>query len=335
MSEVAFQVAIILLATAVIWIGSRWLEEASATLALYYSLPPVVQGGIIAAVGSSFPELASVIFAALAGSFDLGVGAVVGSAIFNILVIPGLAVVLSPGPIDSTRTLVHKDTLFYVLSVVVLFLIFALAVVFNPQSNGQVGSLTRTLVLGPLAIYGLYLFLQWQDTRDYQPRAEVSDVRAGRQWALLIGGLVLILVAVHQLVEAVLVLGEMADSSDFLWGVIVIAAATSLPDAVVSVRAASKHRDVASISNVVGSNTFDLLVVIPVGVLLTGTASVNFGVAAPMMTCLLAVTVLLFVMLRTDLVLSQREAYVLLLTYGLFVLWVGAEALRVVTVLPP
>ena len=330
----AFQVFVILAATAVIWLGSEWLEESSARLAVYYDLPPVVQGGIIAAVGSSFPELASVVFAALAGSFDLGVGAIVGSAIFNVLVIPALAVLVPGTNVVSTRTLVHKETLFYLLSVVVLFLTFALALVYFPLEGSMRGELTRTLVLFPLAVYVLYLFLQWQDTADYAGRVETSRVDPLRQWGKLLAGLALILVAVERLVAAVIVLGDAAGTPEFFWGITVVAAASSLPDALVSIQAAGKDRDVASVANVVGSNTFDLLVVIPLGILLVGPEPVDFGVTAPMMGCLVLATVLLFVTLRTDLALTRREAYLLLVGYAGFVAWVVAEAISLVSLLP-
>lgn len=333
-ASVAFAIAVVVVTTAAIWLGSGWLEEASAKLAIHYDLPPVVQGGIIAALGSSFPELASVIFAGLAGSFDLGIGAIVGSAIFNVLVIPALAVVLSAGSLDATRTLVHKETLFYMLAVLVLFLTFALALIYNPTGAHLTGELTRTLVLVPLAVYGLYLFLQWQDTSEFTGHVAPQKIDVRRQWLLLLGGLFLILVAVHQLVDAVLVIGAAAGTSEFLWGVTIVAAATSLPDALVSVKAANKDRYVASIANVLGSNTFDLLVIIPVGVLLVGSEPIDFAITAPMMGGLILATVLLFVTLRTNLVLSQRESYVLLAAYALFVLWVIAEALRLSTVLP-
>jgi cation:H+ antiporter len=91
---------------------------------------------------------------------------------------------------------------------------------------------------------------------------------------------------------------------------------------------------VVSISNVIGSNIFDLLVVIPVGVLITGTATVDFGLAAPMMGVLGVATVVLFVLLRTNLVLEPWEAYVLLGVYTLFVLWLALETLAVVNLLP-
>jgi cation:H+ antiporter len=334
MIDVAISVGWVVIATGAIWGGSDWLEDASARLATYYRLPPVVQGGIIAAAGSSFPELASVVVAALAGSFGLGVGAVVGSAIFNILVIPALAVLIPGRAMNATRTLVHKETLFYLLSVVVLFLIFALALIYNPGAGTARARLTRPLVTAALVVYALYLFLQWQDTVDYSEAPPADGINPRKQWAWLLAGLIVILAAVERLVEAVIHLGDVAGTPEFLWGVTIVAAATSLPDALVSIQAADSEDDVASIANVVGSNIFDLLVVIPVGILLLGAATINFGIAAPMMGCLILATVLLFVTLRTSLLLTKREAYLLLGAYGLFVAWVSAEALAVVSLLP-
>ncbi|MEF8813977.1 MAG: sodium:calcium antiporter [Halovenus sp.] len=331
---VLLSVGIVLVATAAIWLGSGWLEDASARLAAHYDLPPVVQGGLIAAVGSSFPELSTVVIAGLAGSFGLGVGAVVGSAIFNILVIPGLAGALAKDNLTTNRTVVHKETLFYVLSVVVFFLTLALAVVYNPGENRLRGTVTRPLVVFPLLVYGLYLFLQWQDTTEYGGRPETFNVDVRKEFGLLVVGLLVILVAVEQLVDAVLVIGAAIGTPDFLWGITVVAAATSLPDLLVSVQAAGREHHVASVSNVIGSNIFDLLVVVPVGILIVGSTSVQFGLAAPLLVCLLVVTVLLFVLLRTDLLLAPWEAYLLLLTYGVFILWVGAETLGVSGLLP-
>src|SRR6056297_2198872 len=94
-------VGLIILTTAVIWIGSGWLESSAEQLSAHYGLPPVVQGSIIVAVGSSFPELASVVFTALAGVFDMGVGGIVGSAIFNILVIPAVAGLAATGNLET------------------------------------------------------------------------------------------------------------------------------------------------------------------------------------------------------------------------------------------
>ncbi|WP_181685046.1 sodium:calcium antiporter [Halorhabdus salina] len=329
-------VAIIVFASATIWLGSGWFERASDRLATHYGLPEVVQGAIIAAVGSSMPELATVVIASLANSLAIGVGGIVGSAIFNVLVIPGLAGLLTDDPIESNRTLVYKEAQFYMLAVSALLITFALGVIYYPAGDGLEGTITRPLALLPLALYGLYVFIQYQDTADHVPEeTDRAAVAPRRQWLRLGAGLLAILVAVHFLVEGVSSLGVTFGIPEFLLGVTIVAAATSLPDSLVSVRAARAERPVASLANVLGSNTFDLLVAIPVGVLLVGEATIDFAMAVPMFGVLTAATIALFTVMRTELSLTDGEAVGLLGIYALFVGWVILETLDVVVDLLP
>ncbi|TQQ80063.1 sodium:calcium antiporter [Halonotius roseus] len=326
----AVAVGMIVVTTAVIWVGSGWLESSAEQLSAHYGLPPVVQGSIVVAVGSSFPELASVIFTALAGVFDMGVGGIVGSAIFNVLVIPAVAGLAATGNLETNRSLVYKEAQFYMIAVSALVITFALGVIYipAPETPPLVGQITRPLAMIPLLLYGLYLFIQWQDVSEYTGDIELNDA-IGRQWATLAGGLLLILVGVEQLVSAVEILTHTFGIPEFLAGVTIIAAVTSLPDTLVSVRAAREGRGLTSLGNVLGSNTFDLLVAIPIGVLLLGTVSINFAVAVPMFGVLTLATVLLFAFLRTDLSLTTPEAYALLVAYAVFLAWVVAETVGV------
>jgi cation:H+ antiporter len=321
---------VVAVATALIWVGSGWLERSAEHLSAHYGLPAVVQGSVVVAVGSSFPELASVVVTALGDAFGMGVGAIVGSAIFNVLVIPSLSALATDGPLDANRTIVYKEAQFYMLSVSVLVITFALAVIYYPIEGGSTldGDVTRPLALVPLALYGLYLFIQWQDVGDHESE-DPGDVPVLREWGRLGAGLVVILVAVELLVGAVEGLNSTFGIPEFLAGVTIIAAATSLPDALVSVRAARGGKAVTSLGNVLGSNTFDLLVAIPVGVLIAGTAPVSFAVAAPMMGVLTVATILLFTMLRTDLILTDAESWALLAAYVVFVGWVVGETVGV------
>jgi len=92
---------VILATTAAVWAGSDWLESASDRLSTYYGLPLVIQGAVVAAVGSSMPELATVaVPAVLEGSLGLCVGAIVGSAVFNVLFIPTFAGIATTDAIE-------------------------------------------------------------------------------------------------------------------------------------------------------------------------------------------------------------------------------------------
>ncbi|WP_132057946.1 sodium:calcium antiporter [Halorussus amylolyticus] len=331
MLAIAGYLALAAVATAVVWQGSVRLEAAAERLAAYYGVPAIIQGAIIAAIGSSFPELSSVVLAALVhNEFELGVAAIVGSAIFNILVIPAAAALAGQGRLQSNRSLVYKEAQFYMLSVAVLLLTFSFAVIYYPVADGRLaGELTRPLVLLPLALYGLYIFIQYQDARDMREEPDTGGVSQLRVWGTLAVSLVVILVGVEGLVRAALGLGEAFGTPSFFWGLTVVAAGTSLPDAFVSVRAAQKDSDVTSLANVLGSNVFDLLVAIPVGILLVGATAIDFGVAAPMMGALTIATILLFGVMRTDLELTDREAYALLAAYAAFVGWMLLETFGV------
>jgi cation:H+ antiporter len=99
--------ALVVVSTAVIWKGSGLLEGAAERLSKHYGLPVAVHGAIVIAVGSSFPELSSIVISTVVhGEFSLGVGAIVGSAIFNLLVIPALSALFSDR-LRATRDIVH------------------------------------------------------------------------------------------------------------------------------------------------------------------------------------------------------------------------------------
>ncbi|MFW6321341.1 MAG: sodium:calcium antiporter [Halohasta sp.] len=323
-----------IVSTAVVWKGSELLDEASQRLAIYYGLPAVVQGAVIVAIGSSFPEIASVVLAVLLhGTFDLGVGTIVGSAIFNILVIPGVSA-LTRGPLSVNLAVVYKEAQFYMLSIAVLLLTFSFGVIYNTNGSTAVSEIGRPLALVPLAVYGLYLFIQYQDVSDYEPPVTTENIQIGREWLRLAAGLVLIVVAVEGLIRAALGFGELFDSPAFIWGLVVVAAGTSLPDAIMSVRAAARGAGEVSLANVLGSNTFDLLVALPVGVLLVGSTTVDYALAVPMMGVLTLATVVLFTVMRRNLSITRGEAWLLLGCYGLFVGWVAIETAGFIDTLP-
>ncbi|WP_425499712.1 hypothetical protein [Halorarum halobium] len=99
--------------TVTVWLAGGRLESASERLGAHYGFPPVVQGAVIAAVGSSFPELSSSVIAVLVhGNFDLGVSAIVGSAVFNILIIPAWSAIRGEG-LTADRDVVYKEAQFY------------------------------------------------------------------------------------------------------------------------------------------------------------------------------------------------------------------------------
>ncbi|MDZ7811438.1 MAG: sodium/calcium exchanger protein [Arhodomonas sp.] len=189
MSPILLWSVVALVATAVVWWGSTLLERASERLAAYYRLPDIVQGAVVVAVGSSFPELSTTVISTLVhGEFELGVAAIVGSALFNILIIPAVSGLVSQRQLASNRDLVYKEAQFYMIAVAVLTLTFAFAAIYHPlpDDSGAIrGEMTRWLALMPLALYGLYVFVQYQDTLDHRTEVDPRAIRPGREWARL------------------------------------------------------------------------------------------------------------------------------------------------------
>lgn len=319
----------------IVWSSSSRLETASRRIAAHHRIPEAVKGAVITAIASSFPELSSVIIATLAhGEFELGVAAIIGSAIFNILVIPSFSVIFG-GPLKANPAVVYKEALFYIVAVVSLLLTFSLAVVYFPISGDAIrGTITRGLAVIPLGLYGVYLFIQYHDTRDERSDStQAPGTRIAREWALLLACMVAVALGVELLVRSALNFGKLLDTPPFLWGLTIVAAGTSLPDLFISMKAARRGQSITSLSNVLGSNTFDLLVAIPIGVLLAGAAVIDFSRAAPMMGCLSLATIVLFVCMRRDMILYRRDALVMLSLYAGFVTWMSLESFGLVSVL--
>lgn len=341
-ASISAYAALVLVSTALVWKGSLLLESSSERLSRYYQLPPLVQGSVVLAIGSSFPELSTAILSTvLHGEFELGVAAVVGSALFNVLMIPALAGLSAEENLSSTRDLVYKETQFYLISIVVLLLVFSFAVIYNPidgSSSSKIGGMTRRLALLPLALYLVYVYIQYQDTVDHEPERTPDKMSLPKQGGYLAGALVIILLGVEGLVQSAVAFGELFGTPSFLWGITVVAAGTSVPDAFVSIRASRSGNAVTSVANVLGSNIFDLLVCIPAGVLVAGTVTINYSLSVPMMGILTLATVIVLVLLRSQMVLSSAEAWGLIGLYVVFVIWMGVEtfeAIDLLSNLPP
>lgn len=339
MSSFFLYLGVIVVASVVVWRGGGMLEKAADQLSLHYHLSPTLKGSVVMAIGSSFPELSTTVISTLLhGEFDLGVSTIIGSAIFNILVIPGLSAVMARG-MESRWMLVVKDVQFYITSIIVLLLSFALAALYYPQEGAAVqGKVTRGIALLPACYYGLYLFLQQTENKTYQRENKgdgvENDIRVGKAWGQFVLSLILIVLSVEGLVRSALFMGDYFNTPNFFWGAVVLAAATSVPDAVVSVRTAINKEGISSLANVVGSNIFDLLIAVPAGVLIAGSAVVNFSAALPMTVFLALSTVVLVFLLLTKEKLSRSEGYVLITIYFIFVIWMALESQGIMHFIP-
>jgi cation:H+ antiporter len=340
---IAFILGGTLFGAALLWLACSRLEESTHRLAQHYGIPDAVKGSVLLAVSSSMPELVTAVLAPLLHQdFELGLSAIIGSAIYNILVIPAFSVYARGKALQANRDLVYREAQFYLVSVAMLMLILSLTVIYNGAEPSVMvdgrrifrGEFTRWLAFFPLLLYALYLFIQFEEVkrqRDDNPRVE--GINAWKEWGVLLFCILLILVGVEVLLRVAITLGQTLQTPTFLWGMTIVAAATSIPDTFVSVRASVMGRTESSVSNVLGSNVFDLLVAVPLGVMIVGSISVNFTQIVPMMTFLIVATIVMLVFMLRDMELSMRESHAMIVMYCIFGVWMTLEAFGVMNLL--
>ena len=314
---------LLFLSTFIIWKASDMIGNAGDHLAYYYKMPSIVKGAIVAAIASSFPELTTVILSTCRhGVFDLGVGTIVGSAVFNILIIPALSQLAIKKPLKASRDIVYKEGFYYIISVAAVMMVFFYAAVFYPSGEFS-GSINRWLASVLILMYFGYLYIQAQEMKDGTHEIENFNPEMGLPcaWVKLVSGMIGVFVAVEIMIVAVLEIGELFNFPMIFWGITICAAATSIPDTLLSVRDAKQGEADAALANAFGSNTFDLLICIPVGVLIAGTAVININDVIQPMGFLIIVTFITVFLIRNNLNLTKGDSFVLLGMYILFIAW--------------
>lgn len=325
----------IIFGTILILYGSEWLENSSSKISEYYGVPPIVRGSIITAFGSSFPELSSVVIATVVhGEFKLGISIIIGSAIFNIVFIPAIAGLKANG-LDLGGKKVRNEITIYVfviLSVTLFFVLSFITYVDDPSITNYDTEvpLNPYFAVSLLVIYVIYVVYQWRIAHGFKQQKESKVSSIKKPWTFLIVGLLVIGIGVELLVRSVIELGDIFDTPSLLWGLVIVASASSLPDALVSIKQADGEEHATSFANVAGSNTFDLLVVLSIGVIVAGGTVVQLGVIVPLMIVLLVFSVIMLYFIRNDGYLAKAESYVLVIMYLLFCIWILMEAIEVV-----
>ena len=238
--------------------GAELLVRAAVRLAAHLRVRPLVIGLSMVAFGSSAPQMAVSLQAALGQSSDIAVGSVIGSNIFNILVTLGLSALIIP--LRVARQLVRLD---------IPLLIGASLLVFALAWNEQLSALDGGVLLAALA---LYLGLLWRQsrptTRPSRPTADAPRTPWLSSVLLMLAGLGLLVFAGHLLLNATVALASKLGLSERIIGLTVVAVSTSLPQLATSLIAALRgQRDIA-VGNVIGGNLFNLLGVLGITALL-------------------------------------------------------------------
>ena len=232
--------------------GADWFVEGASGIADKFGIPQLVIGLTIVAMGTSAPETAVSITAALKGNADIAVGNVVGSNILNVLIILGISSVITP--IAVAKTTVRYE-IPIMLAMTLLLLVFGV--------NGGTICLWEGIVL--LLCFIGYLGYMFVMVKKGLMQAEEMDSEQKPLWKLLLAGVVglgLIIAGSNVTVDAATALAKIFGMSEKFIGLTVVALGTSLPELFTSVVAARKGKADIAIGNIVGSNIFNILFVI-------------------------------------------------------------------------
>lgn len=303
--DILIQLVLIAAGFAMLVVGADWFVEGAAGIARKFGIPQLVIGLTIVAMGTSAPEAAVSITAALKGDAGICVGNVVGSNIINVLIILGLTAVITPLAIQAS-TLHYEIPFTFLMTALMMFLGMSGDVI--GRGEGAVLWLFMLLYLG---------YLLWMSRHGVSEPEESSGEKSILRLLLSGGvGIVLVIWGSDLTVDAATALARIFGMSERFIGLTIVALGTSLPELVTSVTAARKHNADIAIGNIVGSNIFNILFVVGTTALITPVVySPEFMVDT--LTAIGAAVLLLVCVLRRK-KLGRLAGIAMLLGYGAY-----------------
>lgn len=251
-------VILILGFAALVWSADRFVYGAAA-LAKNFGVPTLIVGLTVVAMGSSAPEMMVSASAALAGKTDTAVGNAIGSNITNILLVLGITALFRPLSVSSS-TLKREIPLVLIVSLATWYIFsddyFSLA-------EGVALLIGFVVFIGGLIIVSLRAKNQTDPFVSEACDEVPNDVPTKKAVIWLVIGMVLLPVSAHFLIDSAVDIAKYFGLSDLVIGLTIIAIGTSLPELAASIAGVLKNEDDLALGNIVGSNIFNILAVLP------------------------------------------------------------------------
>ncbi|MBU1370417.1 MAG: calcium/sodium antiporter [Bacteroidetes bacterium] len=242
--------------------GADWLVSGASAIARYFKVTDLAIGLTIVAFGTSAPELVVNGFAAFEQSFDLVFGNVIGSNNFNLFVILGITGLVAPIKVQSST--VWKEI---PLSLFAAVLILLIANSWLPFVSSGVSRLEAVILLIIFAGFLYYVFSQLKSDAETQT-ADQIPLKLNKSLLLVIVGLAGLVGGGRLVVQSAVELAQQLCISEKVIGLTIVAAGTSLPELVTSVVAALRKNTDIAVGNIIGSNIFNLLFILPISALI-------------------------------------------------------------------
>lgn len=296
----------VIIGAAMVIHGAGKLTDGASSLAGRMGVPPIVVGLTVVALGTSLPEFVVSLVSALRGTSDLAVGNVVGSNIFNTTLIVGTAAAVAPMTIS--RSTVRKDIPFAVGSALLLTVMCL---------DGRVSRLDAAMLFAGLMVFMAYTVVV---ARRSGGTAEASSALSLTKSVLFVMlGLLELVVGGNVFVTGATSIARSLHVSEAVIGLTVVAGGTSLPELATTVVAARKGQSAIAIGNVIGSNVFNVLMIVGVTGLITPLDIV--GISIVDLSAMAGGVVLLWFMSYTKYTVERWEGLTLLALFAAYMAW--------------
>lgn len=266
--EMVLQIVLLIVGFVALIKGADIFVDGSSSLAAIFKVPSVIIGLTIVAMGTSAPELAVSTSAAIKGSNEIALSNVVGSNLFNLLMVLGVCALIMPVPIDNVIR--KRDFPFSIITTILLFAALGVGML----GHVNLGTLKMTdnvaTVSRPIGIVALLVFIGYiamliisakKNKAEGEPVKTMSPLKSV---LFILFGVALIIAGGQFVVNSAKYIAAAFGMSETLIGLTIVAVGTSLPELVTSVVAARKGENGLAVGNVVGSNIFNLLMILGV-----------------------------------------------------------------------
>lgn len=302
---------LILLSCLILFAGAELLVRGGASMALKLGLTPLVVGLTVVAFGTSTPELIVSLKAAMLGQSDIAIGNVVGSNIFNIGIILGLAAVVYP--VSTHLQVLRWDAPVLVGITLLVPLTFL---------DGSVSRIEGVILMLATVAYTWWAVRMAKKDEKLEHEAHIDIPEIKERGSLftdivkIVAGLAVLVLGSRLLVEHSVIIAKALGVSEAIIGLTIIAAGTSMPELATSVVAAFRKQSDIALGNVLGSNLFNVMFV------LGGSAAIHpvetSGLKPVDLWAMIGLTVILLPMLWTGKRLNRSEGLVLVACYGAY-----------------
>ncbi|WP_026839724.1 calcium/sodium antiporter [Gillisia sp. JM1] len=241
--------------------GANWLVDGASGLAKKYNIPDLVIGLTIVAFGTSAPELVVNSVASLDGLSDIVLANVIGSNNFNLFIILGIAGLVYPITVQSSTAWREIP-----ISLIITVVLFGLANDFFINQNSEISRLDGIILLISFISFLYYIFKQMKTEKtEVVPYIQKSNIKI---WSLILIGFIGLIIGGKLVVDNSIGIATDFGISQKIIGLTIIAAGTSLPELITSIVAALKKNSDIAIGNVVGSNIFNILLILSISSLI-------------------------------------------------------------------